>query len=95
MSGPIEPSLDAAGGDTIDVEEHQEKSVPGHDVLIDKEIMNDAFKGESLEHSMGPWEAAKSHPKACFWAFFMCFTIVSPQCPHLVWPLGHRHWYHN
>ena len=22
------------------------------------------------------WEAAKTHPMACFWAFLMCFTIV-------------------
>lgn len=41
------------------------------------DLMNDAFDGENREHEMGVWEAAKSHPWACLWAFTMCFTIVS------------------
>ena len=84
MSDAIESSLNATAKETTDVE----KPVAQHSVLVDKEAMNDAFQGEIQEHAMGPWEAAKSHPMACFWAFFMCFTIVSPQCPHLVWPLS-------
>ncbi|KAK2740267.1 maltose permease [Colletotrichum kahawae] len=45
-------------------------------VLADSDLMNDAFDGENQEHQQGLWEAVKSHPKACFWAFIMCFTIV-------------------
>jgi SP family general alpha glucoside:H+ symporter-like MFS transporter len=39
--------------------------------------MNDALNGENREHEMGVWAAVKKHPWACFWAFTMCFTIVS------------------
>ncbi|KAF7166710.1 hypothetical protein CNMCM5623_000254 [Aspergillus felis] len=46
------------------------------EVLANKELMNDAFDGENREHEMGLWQAAKSHPWACLWAFTMCFTIV-------------------
>ncbi|EFQ35298.1 hypothetical protein CGRA01v4_05814 [Colletotrichum graminicola] len=45
-------------------------------VLTDADLMNDAFDGENEEHKQGLWEAAKLHPKACFWAFIVCFTIV-------------------
>ncbi|KAJ9143770.1 putative Hexose carrier protein [Pleurostoma richardsiae] len=76
MADNIESSRNATAKETINVEEPHEKPAVEHGVLVDKEGMNDAFKGESLEHSMGPWEAAKSHPMACFWAFFMCFTII-------------------
>lgn len=41
-----------------------------------QDFMDYAFDGENREHEMGVWEAAKSHPWACFWAFVMCFTIV-------------------
>lgn len=57
-----------------------EKSHDGDDphveILANPELMNDAFDGENREHEMGVWEAAKSHPWACFWAFIFCFTIV-------------------
>lgn len=46
-------------------------------VLANQELMSDAFDGENREHEMGVWEAVKSHPWACLWAFIMCFTIVS------------------
>ncbi|KAF7553102.1 hypothetical protein G7Z17_g3885 [Cylindrodendrum hubeiense] len=49
-----------------------------HDeVLANSDLMNDAFDGENREHEMGVWDAAKQHPWACFWAFIMCFTIIS------------------
>jgi len=47
------------------------------EVLANPDLMNDAFDAENLEHEMGMWDAAKKHPMACFWAFIMCFTIVS------------------
>jgi SP family general alpha glucoside:H+ symporter-like MFS transporter len=40
--------------------------------------LNEAYRAETNEHEMGLWEAAKTHPAACFWAFIMAFTIVSP-----------------
>lgn len=48
-----------------------------NEVLASSDLMNDAFEGENAEHSEGIWTAFKSHPWACFWAFVMCFTIVS------------------
>lgn len=47
-------------------------------VLRDEELLNEAYRAETNEHEMGLWEAAKTHPAACFWAFIMAFTIVSP-----------------
>jgi SP family general alpha glucoside:H+ symporter-like MFS transporter len=47
------------------------------EALANPELMNDAFDGENREHEMTLWQAAKAHPWACFWAFTMCFTIVS------------------
>lgn len=47
------------------------------EVLKNSDLMNDAFDGENREHELGVWEATKKHPWACFWAFIMCFTIVS------------------
>jgi SP family general alpha glucoside:H+ symporter-like MFS transporter len=37
----------------------------------------DAYDGENREHAQTTWGAFKSHPWAAFWAFIMCFTIVS------------------
>jgi MFS transporter, SP family, general alpha glucoside:H+ symporter len=51
------------------------------EVLTNKDLMSDAFDGENREHEEGVWEAAKSHPWACMWAFIMCFTIVSQVSP--------------
>lgn len=65
----------ALGSD--DVVEKSRLEVENAEVLTKPDLMNDAFDGEKREHEMGLWEAAKSHPWACFWAFIMCFTIVS------------------
>ncbi|KAL7920138.1 general substrate transporter [Trichoderma austrokoningii] len=46
------------------------------EVLGNKDLISDAIDGENQEHEMGVWEAVKSHPWACLWAFIMCFTIV-------------------
>ncbi|EFX04092.1 maltose permease [Grosmannia clavigera kw1407] len=58
---------------------HHEGDIPDEKdpkVLANADLMNDAFDGENREHEMGAWEAFKSHPWACLWAFIMCFTIV-------------------
>lgn len=47
------------------------------EALVNTELMSDAVDGENREHEMGVWEAIRGHPWACFWAFIMCFTIVS------------------
>ncbi len=60
-----------------DLVEKASLDVDHSEILTKPDLMNDAFDGENREHEMGVWEAAKSHPWACFWAFLMCFTIVS------------------
>ncbi|KAH8128184.1 hypothetical protein ACSS6W_011013 [Trichoderma asperelloides] len=50
--------------------------VPNSQVLGNKDLISDAIDGENQEHDMGVWEAVKTHPWACLWAFTMCFTIV-------------------
>lgn len=62
-----------------DIESLKAHNLEHAEVLVDKDLMNDAFEGENREHEMGMWEAAKQHPMACFWAFTFCFTIVSSQ----------------
>ncbi len=63
----------------IEVQGSDEKNLDGHQAgaIVDKDLLADAFKAENVEHEMGLWEAAKTHPLACFWAFIMAFTIVS------------------
>lgn len=66
----------------IEAQPRDEKNLHDHhDVIVDKDLMSDAFKAENHEHEMGIWEAAKTHPAACFWAFIMAFTIVSSALP--------------
>ena len=60
--------------------EYREKVVHDSTVLVDSDLMTSAFDGENAEHEETVWQAVKSHPTACFWAFIMCFTIVSPAC---------------
>lgn len=47
------------------------------EALANPDILNDAYDGENREHAEGMWASFKTHPKACLWAFCMCFTIVS------------------
>ena len=47
------------------------------EVLVDKDLLSDAFRAENFAHAMGIWEAVRTPPMACFWAFIMAFTIVS------------------
>ena len=83
--------------DSLHNEEFGGKKTTLHDeVLVNPELMSDAFMAENREHEMGLWvsyvmawmymvdvmltfsqQAMKAHPTACFWAFMMCFTIVS------------------
>ncbi|OQE76638.1 hypothetical protein PENNAL_c0065G11159 [Penicillium nalgiovense] len=58
---------------------HSEKAaIEQSEVLVNTDLMNDAFDGENREHEMSTWAAIKSHPWACLWAFTMCFTIFPP-----------------
>lgn len=68
MSSSFTKSKDELGHADVD---HAE-------VLANPDLMNEAFDAEQREHEQGAWAAAKAHPWACFWAFIMCFTIVSP-----------------
>jgi SP family general alpha glucoside:H+ symporter-like MFS transporter len=76
--GTVEPKHGATEVDMVDTHDLKEKNIHNSKILVNQDLMNSAFDGENQEHAMGPWEAAKTHPMACFWAFFMCFTIVSP-----------------
>ena len=60
-----------------DVRRGSKVNVDNSEVLANSDLLNDAYDGENREHEMGLWAAAKTHPKACAWAFIMCFTIVS------------------
>lgn len=62
------------------VHDTKDDGVSHSEILVDKDLMTNALDAENREHQMTPWQAAKLHPKACFWAFIMCFTIVrSPK----------------
>lgn len=76
MSVEAEKSGGAPHGIQTDIEELRQHSIKNSEVLVDKELMTNAFEGENREHEETLWEAAKAHPMACFWAFIMCFTIV-------------------
>jgi SP family general alpha glucoside:H+ symporter-like MFS transporter len=64
---------DASEADTHDL---QKKDILHSEVLVNQDLLTAAYDGENREHDMGPWEAVKLHPMACFWAFIFCFTIV-------------------
>jgi SP family general alpha glucoside:H+ symporter-like MFS transporter len=49
----------------------------GHLDDTKRSFRHDAVEAENAEHSMTVWEACKSYPMACFWAFVVSFTIVS------------------
>ena len=60
----------------IEVAPQDEKSAHRPDPISDKGLLADAFQGENQEHDMTLWQAAKTYPWGCFWAFIMAFTIV-------------------
>lgn len=81
MSHPssIEPTKESATqSEHVDISDNlKEKDVRHSDVLVNPDLMHEAFDGENREHEMGVWEAVQTYPWACFWATLMCFTIVS------------------
>ena len=77
MSGTFEPKHDAHTA--VDTDELQKRNILQSEVLVDANLMSNAYDAENREHEMGVWEAVKTHPMACFWAFIFCFTIVSPS----------------
>ena len=82
----IEETKGSHQAEHVDVPAIKEKGVGHGDVLGNADVMHDAFDGENREHEMGFAEAVKTYPWACFWAFIMCFTIVSAalrpaKCP--------------
>jgi len=78
MATDIEPKEASAGVAPQNHDTIEEKGGLGSDDQHVEVLKNqDAYDGENREHAQGTWEAFKSHPWACFWAFLMCFTIVS------------------
>ena len=59
-----------------DISDLKEKNVYHSEVLVNADLMHDAFDGENHEHEQTVWQAVKANPMACLWAFVMCFTIV-------------------
>lgn len=55
----------------------EEKNLHHSELLVDANVLSHAYDAENAEHEMTAWQAVKAHPMACFWAFLMCFTIVS------------------
>ncbi|KAF1980283.1 general substrate transporter [Bimuria novae-zelandiae CBS 107.79] len=78
MSGGFNEKVDPAVEDVgkIDHATLAERNVHYSELLVDTELMKQAFDAENAEHEVTAWQAVKSHPMACFWAFLMCFTIV-------------------
>ena len=84
MTGTVEPkrSGDHAEKPAL-VDELEKHNVHRSEILVDANLMANAYDAEAREHEMGAWEAVRTHPMACFWAFIFCFTIVSAfsRCP--------------
>ena len=59
----------------------EERNLRNSVVLVDQDLMLAAYDNENREHQQSLWDAVKSHPMACFWAFIFCFTIVSLAIP--------------
>lgn len=57
--------------------ELNEKHAQQVELSVDANLLTHAYDAENAEHEMTAWQAVKAHPAACFWAFLMCFTIVS------------------
>ena len=77
MDGLDEKRGNSATADAVGIEDLKQHNIQNSDVLVDKDLMVSAYDAENREHDQGVWDAFKSHPMACFWAFIMCFTIVS------------------
>ena len=71
----IEPNTRSHNED-IEIQRDEKHAVLPTEALGDKELLAEAYSGETSEHQMGPWLAAKTYPLACLWAFTMAFTIV-------------------
>ena len=64
----------------VDIQQLKEKDTLHSEILVNKDLMTDAFQGEDSEHNQSLWQAVVSHKMACFWAFVMCFTMSVFLC---------------
>ncbi|KAL9097842.1 MAG: hypothetical protein Q9165_000168 [Trypethelium subeluteriae] len=74
--GTAEPKYEPTEVEKVGAHELHEKNVHQSEILVNRDLMSNAFDGENREHETGTWQAVKEHPMACFWAFIFCFTIV-------------------
>lgn len=79
MSGLAEPKHDAPHG--VGADEKQLHNVELYESNESKKHTTNAEDAENREHDMTLWQAVKTHPAACFWAFVFCFTIVRLIAP--------------
>ena len=83
MTGGINEKIDPTGQESrMDNVALEEKDVHYSELKVDSDAMNQAYAAENAEHELSAWQAVRTHPMACFWAFLMCFTIVSSTCTH-------------
>lgn len=74
----------------VDIQALKEKDTLHSEILVDKNLMTNAFEGENQEHKETVWEAVKTHKMACLWAFVSSPNIhlltrsplESPILPH-------------
>lgn len=71
--------VDKARGNSLHEENGDKPDMIHAEVLKEPEMMAGAYEAENREHQQGLWNGIKENPMACFWAFVMCFTIVSRQ----------------
>lgn len=68
----------------VEVEALEEKNTLHSDVLVNKDLMSNAFEGENAEHQETVWEAIKSHKMACMWAFVSCNKHCCSAIPQVL-----------
>ena len=59
----------------IELEQNKGNDTLRSETVLNKDVMNEALRGEDLEHNQTVWQAVKSHKMACFWSTVMCFTM--------------------
>ncbi|ORY09151.1 maltose permease [Clohesyomyces aquaticus] len=76
MSTGIDEKMDPTRAHSVEADELQKRNVHQSEILVDAQLMTNAYEAENREHEMGVCDVVKTHPMACFWAFIFCFTIV-------------------
>ncbi|KAF2641561.1 maltose permease [Massarina eburnea CBS 473.64] len=80
MAGTLDQKHDPTHVEPVspsgDLDELEKRNIQQSEILVDANLMSNAYDAENREHAMTVTQAVKTHPMACFWAFIFCFTIV-------------------